>query len=342
MLLSRVANALYWMSRYIERAENIARFIDVNAQLALDRSAAGEQQWRPLVSVTGDEKIFFDRYGEASRDNVIRFLALDRGYPSSIAASVAAARENARTVRDAITSEMWKQINQLHWMVQREAEGGEWSSDFYARVKNGTLLFAGIASATMSRSMAWDFCRLGQMMERAEKTSRILDVKYFWLLPRPEDVGSAIDAVQWAALLKSVGGLEMYRKHHGAIGPARVADFLMLDAEFPRSLLHCLLRGEASLSRIVGSDPPPANRELARTVGRLRAELEFGEIEEIIAGGLHGYLDRFQERLNGVDKAMNRSLFHIAASDATGGAAVAEGAAAPDRAAPEKSTEVPQ
>jgi uncharacterized alpha-E superfamily protein len=312
MLLSRVANALYWMSRYIERAENIARFIDVNTQLTLDRSSGGGTQWMPLVSITRDEEQFRERYGEATRANVMRYLTLDREYPNSVVSCIAAARENARTVRDAITSDMWKQINQLHLMVQRVADAGfvgDRPNDFYGQLKNGTLLFAGITNATMSRTIAWDFCRLGRMVERADKTSRILDVKYFLLLPRPEDVGTALDAVQWTALLRSVGGLEMYRRHHGAITPAHVAGFLMLNDEFPRSLLHCLLRGETSLNRIVGSEPRGANRTLIRSLGRLRAELEFGDVHEILAVGLHDYLDNFQERLNTVDNAMITAMF---------------------------------
>ena len=320
MLLSRVANALYWMSRYIERAENIARFIDVNTQLTLDRSTGSDEQWSPLVSITGDEALFVEKYGEATRGSVTRFLTLDRDYPNSVASCVAAARENARTVRDAITAEMWKQINQLHLMTQRIADRGfveDRPSDFYTRLKHGTLLFAGITEATMSRNTAWEFCRLGRMTERADKTSRILDVKYFLLLPRPQDVGTALDAVQWAALLRSVGGLEMYRKHHGGITPATVAGFLVLNNEFPRSIMHCLREAERALAQILGTPTEPgtaldaAAAALPRELGRLRAELEFADIDDIIAGGLHAYLDGFQDRLNRFDAEMARALFHL-------------------------------
>lgn len=323
MLLSRVANALYWMSRYIERAENIARFIDVNTQLALDRSAGREEQWSPLISITGDEQSFYQRYGEATRGEVTKYLTIDRAYPNSVVACVAAARENARTVRDVITAEMWRQINQLHLQVQRVADRGfveDRPTDFYDRVKRGTLLFAGITNATMSRNTAYEFCRLGRMIERADKTSRILDVKYFLLLPRPEDVGTAMDAVQWAALLRSVGGLEMYRKQHGGISPASVAGFLVLDDGFPRSIMHCLRRSEDALARILGTPRFPAvavpreTADLPRSLGRLRAELEFADIRDIIARGLHPYLDGFQDRLNAFDTAMNRALFHLPAT----------------------------
>lgn len=321
MLLSRAANALYWMSRYIERAENIVRFIQVNEQLSLDRDRAGEAQWMPLVAVTGDDTLFFDRYGEVTKHNVLRFLTLDRDYANSVAACIAAARENARTVRHAITAEMWQQINHLHLMVQRVVDRGfsdEELGRFAQDVKNDSLLFAGIADATLSRGMVWDFCQLGQMNERADKTSRILDVKYFILLPKPEDVGGAIDSVQWAALLRSVGGLEMYRRHEGAIGPASVAGFLVLDEQFPRSLIHCLSRSESALQRIIGEDPAPSHQDVLRRLGRLRAELEFADIGEIIAGGLHDYLDQFQQRLNEVDEVMNGSLFQLMAPDEAG------------------------
>ena len=314
MLLSRVANALYWMSRYIERAENIARFIDVNTQLTLDRSASGVEQWLPLVSITGDEAAFTERYAEPTRGEVTRFLTLDREYPNSVVSCIAAARENARTVRETITAEMWKQINQLHLMVQRVADRGfvdDRPADFYTRLKHGTLLFAGITDATMSRNMAWDFCRLGRMVERADKTSRILDVKYFLLLPRPEDVGTALDAVQWAALLRSVGGLEMYRRQHGAIAPSPIAAFLVLNGQFPRSLMHCVAQGERALRDILGPDPDAPAFKAKRCLGRVRAELEFGDIHEIVAAGLHNYLDRFQGWLNDFDEALNASVFHF-------------------------------
>ena len=314
-MLSRVANSIYWMSRYIERAENIARFIDVNLHLDLDREAGVIEQWSPLVSITGDSEQFETHYDAATRQNVMRFLSLDRAYPNSIASCVAAARENARTIRDAITSEMWQQINALYIAMQRAEDSsivGNRSHDFYTEIKSGCLLFNAITDATMSHSTGWDFCTLGRMLERADKTSRILDVKYFLLLPSPEAVGTTIDTVQWGALLHSAGALEMYRQRYGAITPDRVAAFLILDPDFPRSLAHCLVRAERSLLSIVHpTDPPPRVNLAQRKIGRLRSSLEFGDVNEMIDLGLHEYLDAFQDKLNDIDVALNGAFFQF-------------------------------
>ncbi len=312
-MLSRVAHSIYWMSRYIERAENIARFIDVNLQLTLDRTDQTHEQWLPLVSVTGDQDDYFKRHDKATRQDVMRFLTLDKTYPNSIAACVAAARENARTIRETITSEMWQQINALNIMVSQVADdaiAADQPQRFYAAVKADCLLFAAITDATMSHGTGWHFTRLGRALERADKTSRILDVKYFLLLPSPDQVGTASDVVQWAALLRSAGALEMYRQKHGPIAPDRVAEFLILDPDFPRSLTFCLLRAELSMDELLGPCTPQADI-LRRRVGRLRSELLFGDIREVVAHGLHEYLDQAQEKLNDIDRSMNDCFFQF-------------------------------
>jgi len=316
MLLSRVANSIYWMSRYIERAENTARLIDVNLQLTLDRPGGIEEQWSPLISITGDDAVFSARYPAPDRSSATQFLTFDPQYPNSIINCIAAARENARTIRDALTSEMWEQINTLHLMLRHAATTGrheERPHEFYTEVKRGCQLFDAITDGTMSHGIAWDFARLGRMVERADKTSRILDVKYFLLLPRIDDVGGPMDVVQWAALLRSAGALEMYRQFHGAIHPPNVVGFLMLDTEFPRALAFCLLRAQSSLHRIIGPHGSAATRNVQRLLGRLRSELEFGDAQEIIDAGLHEYLDHFQDKLNQIDDAINDAFFQIVA-----------------------------
>lgn len=325
-MLSRVADSIYWMSRYIERAENIARFIDVNLQLTLGRTGSMHEQWLPLVSITGDLADFSERNYEPTRRDVMRYLTLDKTYPNSIASCVAAARENARTIRETITSEMWQQINALNIMVRQAADDAihaDRPQGFYTAVKAGSLLFAAITDATMSHSDGWNFCRLGRMLERADKTSRILDVKYFLLLPSASDVGGAADVVQWAALLRSAGALEMYRQKHGPIAPNRVAQFLILDPDFPRSLTYCLLRAEQSMTHLIGPGTPKTDA-LRRGLGRLRSELLFGDIDEIIAAGLHEYLDQTQQKLNDVDRAMNDCFFQCKSAAEPGWAALQE------------------
>jgi uncharacterized alpha-E superfamily protein len=307
-MLSRVADSLYWMSRYIERAENVARFIDVNLGLMLDQP--GDEQWGPLVTATGDLEPFRRRYGEATRENVIRFLSFDADYPNSILSCLRAARENARSVRPSISSEMWLQANTFYLAVEEAARRGDLDGhEFFAEVKNASYLFTGITDATLSRDEGWHFARMGRLLERADKTSRVLDVKYYLLLPSPADVGSPLDELQWAALLRSTSALGMYRRRHHRISPDRVVDFLLLDRAFPRSVHYCLVKSEDSLRAITGTPAGSFRSAAERRLGRLRAELAYARVEDVIRAGLHEFVDGLQSKLDGVDDALHESLF---------------------------------
>jgi uncharacterized alpha-E superfamily protein len=311
-MLSRVADSIYWMSRYIERAENVARFIDVNTHLILDLHVEAEEQWEPLVITTGDREIFYEHYGEPTRENVIQFLTFDTKNPNSIMSTLIKARENARTIREIISSEMWEQINKLYFMVRDAMSGNESAKnthDFYTKVKLESHLFTGLTDTTMSHGEAWHFSRLGRLLERADKTSRILDVKYFILLPRPDDVGSPFDNLQWAALLKSASAFEMYRKKHRRIYHKKVVEFLILDREFPRSIHYCLIKAEESIKSITGSQPGTFQNHAERNLGRLRSEFDYTQISEIFSTGLHEYLDNFQSRLNQVGDSIFETFF---------------------------------
>ncbi len=238
-MLARVAESIYWMSRYIERAENVARFIEVNLNLMLDLPLGSAQQWKPLVETTGDAAEFKKRYGEATQQNVIQFLTFDLENGNSIRACLRAARENARSVREIISSEMWEQVNQFYLMVNAaDAASRTDPQELFASVRMAGHLFGGVTDATMTHNEGWNFCRLGRMLERADKTSRILDVKYFLLLPTAADVGTTSDDIQWAAVLRSASAFEMYRKAHGRITPDRVAEFLLFEKEFPRAIQY--------------------------------------------------------------------------------------------------------
>ncbi len=313
-MLSRVANSIYWMSRYIERAENVARFIDVNLHFVLDIPIEVRLQWEPLVTVTGDYKIFAERYGEATRDAVIQFLTFDLDYPNSIVSCLRAARENARSVREVISSEMWQSINEFYLMVTSAAAKSQAFTDayaFFSEVKLGGQQFIGITEGTMSHGEGWHFLRLGGLIERAEKTSRILDVKYFILLPRVDYVGTPYDNIQWAAVLKSASALEMYRKRFHRISPQRVVDFLIYDRDFPRAIRYCLDKAEHSLHTITGSPLGTFSNEAERRLGRLRAELNYSDIDEVFQVGLHTYLDSLQVKLNAVDDAIFDTFFAL-------------------------------
>lgn len=320
-MLSRVAESVYWMNRYLERAENVARFVDVNHNLSLDLGRGMREQWEPLVYTTGDQELFQEHYGHASQRNVINFLTFDLKNPNSVLSCLKSARENARTVRDIISSGVWEEINKFYLYVKSASHDArllEEPHDFYNQVKRSSHLILGLTHATISRDEAWYFAQIGRLLERADKTSRILDVKYYILLPKPSDVGTPLDTIQWAALLKSAGALEMYRKSRGRITPRDVVDFLLLDGEFPRAIRHCLAQGESSLRAILGTAHSMFRNEAERRIGQLRAELDYAKIDDIINGGLHEYLDAFQTRINTIGEALSETFFALQPVGANG------------------------
>jgi uncharacterized alpha-E superfamily protein len=300
-MLSRVADAIFWTSRYVERAENVARFVNVNLDLMLDTPTAVRVSWEPLIQTTGDMDWYKKEYSDFSPESVTKFLTFNRAYSHSIFSSVRAARENARTVREVISREMWAEINALYLMVsdaRREERLPEDMAGFYEQVKAGGIHYAGATDATLSHGPAWHFSRLGRMLERADKTSRILDVKYYILQPTYSDATRAVDQVGWTALLNSASALQMFRQQRQAITPQRVARFLLLDAEFPRSIRHCVHQMQESLHLLTGNPTGGYSNEAERLVGQLRARLDFVDIQTIMASGLHEYLDDLQSTLN--------------------------------------------
>ena len=313
-MLSRVANSIYWLNRYIERAENIARFSDVNFNMSLDMPMGMVQQWEPLIMTSGDRALFIERYGEVTPENVIRFLTFDEAYPNSILSCLNSARENARSVREIISSEMWEQVNNFYHFVQDAAKSDKvpnWPS-FFHRVKLESHLFVGITNVTMTHNESWHFGQLGRFLERAEKTTRILDVKYFILLPSVRDIGSTLDELQWAALLRSTSAYEMYRKQDlQRINPTAVARFLLLDPAFPRSIRFCIHRAERSLHRITGTPKGTWCNPVERNLGKLRSDLDYLMIDEVVDTGLHEFLDALQWRINNVDDCIFEMFFDL-------------------------------
>ena len=323
-MLSRVANAIYWMCRYIERAENVARFISVNLNLLLDMPSEKGKHWEPLVMTTGDQALFEKESPDYDQETVIRFLTFDRGYTNSILSCLAAARENARSIREIISSEMWEHLNNFY-LELADRQSLDLALDdphrFFQIIQMRSHLFTGLMDCTMSHGEAWNFARIGMMVERADKTSRILDVKYFMLLPQTDLVNSPIDNIQWTAVLKSASAFEMFRKVHHQITPRNVANFLIFDTQFPRSIRHCITKAQICLHRITNAqvcmlDPDgvsfgavhsPAEKRL----GRLNADLEYTDIDEVIDKGMHEYLDGLQNRLNQVDVAIGTTFFNL-------------------------------
>jgi uncharacterized alpha-E superfamily protein len=298
------------MSRYIERAENVARFIEVNLNLMLDLPVGSAQQWQPLVDTTGDAAEFAKRYGTATQRNVIQFLTFDHESSNSIRSCLRAARENARSVREIISSEMWEQLNEFYLMVNSaDAENQTDPQDLFASVRMAGHLFNGVTDSTMTHNESWHFCRLGRMLERADKTSRILDVKYFLLLPSADDVGTTSDDIQWAAVLRSASAFEMYRKCHGRIAPDRVVEFLLFEKDFPRAIQYCLLRARESVHAISGTPIGMFQHSVERLLGELCSEIAYARVEAIIAAGLHQHLDRLQNKMNQVGKGISETFF---------------------------------
>lgn len=314
-MLSRLADAIYWLYRYIERAENYARFLDANFNLSLEMPPDIPEQWKPMVVTTGDWELFQSYYDTADKENVIRFLGFDENNPNSIYSCITQARENARVVRPEITKEVWEQINFLYYLVKEQSNRKTWKKkdprQFFHEVKKGCQLLYGIFDATISRSDGWHFGKVGQFLERADKTSRVLDVKYHILLPSPESVGTPLDLSQWAALLKSVSAYDMYRKKFGRLTSFDIADFLILDKQFPRSILLCLMYAENSLKTISGKSGSGYHNKSEKQLGALRSQMEYTDISTILQNGLHEYLDETQKKLNLVSEAIFQTFFSI-------------------------------
>ncbi|MGF1540314.1 MAG: alpha-E domain-containing protein [Pleurocapsa sp.] len=317
-MLSRVADSIYWLNRYIERAENVARFIDVNLNLMLDLPAGMPQQWQPLIAVTGDLELFNARYSEATIENVIQFLTFEENYHNSIISCLKIARENARSIREVISSEMWEEVNSFYLMITEASKLQSLSAlpKFFSCVKMASHRFAGVMDATMSHNEGWHFGQLGRLLERADKTARILDVKYFLLLPSAEWVGTPLDRIQWISLLKSASAYEMYRKRQHHITPSCVAEFLILDRQFPRSIYFCLWQAEQCLHEITQTPSGGWCNGAERALGKLCSQLGYLTIDEIIQSGLHEFLDGMQNSINQVGNEIYTTF--IALGDSLG------------------------
>jgi uncharacterized alpha-E superfamily protein len=311
-MLSRVADSIYWMNRYVERAENVARLIDVNLQLVLDGPPDQEQQWQPLVNATGDQEEFAELHGLATLDNVLQFLTFDPQNPNSILSCLRAARENARAVREVISSAMWLQLNKFYLMVKHAAAAPmdlDLAADFFHEVILSSQLFTGITDSTLTHGTGWHFSQIGRMLERADKVSRILDMKYYILLRSPEDVGTSFDHIQWGAVLRSASAFEMYCKRHGRISPRGVIGFLVLDGEFPRSIQFCLRSARESLHVISRAPQGAFHSAPGKLLGQICSDLELVTVDDIICCGLHEFIDRFQRQLNQTAQAIFEKFF---------------------------------
>lgn len=310
-MLSRVANSIYWMTRYVERAESLARFVDVTLNVMLDQPGDAEGQWAPLVLATGDEELFKKRYDAFTPANVQRFLTFDREYPGSILSSLSMARENARTVREAISSEAWEVLNEFYLMLKNAAPNRTVAADveFFTQVKRYGHLLDGVLQSTMSRDLGWYFANLGRYIERADKTSRILDVKYFTLLPSPTDIDTTLDDLLWSAVLRSVDAFEMYRKRYHSLTLNRIIDFLVLDPEFPRSIHFCVREAGRSLQRIRRPMLTKEDDFSVNLISAIEAQLSAADPQTIVNNGLHEFIDSLQKDFNLLGASLQETYF---------------------------------
>mgnify|MGYP003326472200 FL=1 len=318
-MLSRVADSLYWMSRYIERAENIARLLDVNLQLQLDFEEMDDdklkEHWDPVIRAAGEENLFYEIYDRADARAVTDFLTFEPRNKHSVLTCILSARENARMIRDQISAEMWECLNQAYLFVKSNNAQQVWERgpyEFYKQIQDYSHLFLGLTDATFSHSEGFHFMQVGKFLERADKTSRILDFKYHILLPSLDDVGGAVDAIQWGAILRSCSAYEAYhRLFVSAVTPAKVHEFLIFDDHFPRSIKSCVRELDQNLHSISGCPANKHSNQAERASGQILSDLKYGTIEEAIEFGLHEYLENLQKKFVEIGKAVyDTYMFH--------------------------------
>lgn len=303
-MLSRVADQIMWMSRYIERAANTARFLEVSYHLNLDIQQGGREQWSPLVEITGDIKVFNARYGDPTSENVMHFLMFNPEYVNSIASCLSAARENAMGLRENIPAELFVAINDLGKLVPEAAKKKDFFHsqilDLCHQVKHECMMISGMFSEIIERGRGYHFWRLGEYMERADKTSRLLHVKYFYIHPQITDLETSIDDMQWLALLMSLDAREAYHRTHGLIERDNVIHMIVLNPAFPRAILFCLQSALQSLHLITHGVQGAPHRKLST----LCEQLESLTGADIIETGLHEFIENLQLQMNNINSAI--------------------------------------
>lgn len=306
-MLSRVAERIYWMARYVERAEDTARLVSVHANLLLDLPRDTTFGWAPLVSITGSEDLYYERYREADSRSVVRFLLADAENPGSVLCCLTQARENLRTLRDIVPREAWERLNDLYLYVKDHVEQGIARGSRHAFLDHiiaGCQLITGLLAGTMSHDEAYQFARLGRNLERADMTSRTIDVRSANLLPRHTGDLKAFENIQWMSVLKSLSAYHMYRRHvHVRVTGGGVLRFLLQDEKVPRSIYHCLAEMQDSLRSL------PRNEVPRRHVARLRRRVAAADLEGLVAEGLHEFIDELQIALGNLHERVLRTYF---------------------------------
>jgi uncharacterized alpha-E superfamily protein len=309
-LLARYAECIFWLARLVERAENLARILDVNKTYGRDRS--GTQDWLSIVELNADETAFSARHARATAENVIRFYVTDAQNPHSIVSAIGNARENARTLRPLVSTEMWVALNVFHTRLKavdaRELAPGNLSR-LLTEIKEACQKFTGITEGTFYRDQAWHFFRIGRYIERADQTTRLLDAKYRLL---SKDAFSASDVGQWHALLRSASGYHAFRRIHSSdLTPARVVGFLLFNPSFPRSVYLCVREVDSALTELRSHHGVRRGNDVAEGLDGLRSILATRSADEILQGGLHEFLDFLQRYFIDVTNRLSAAFFGL-------------------------------
>lgn len=304
-MLSRVADSIYWMARYMERAENLARLLMANQSLMLDAGVRGLGNgsfWEPILMTTGDEEGYHKLYSTLTGEQVEEYLSVRPENSNSIVNCIRTARENARMVRDQITDEVWRSVNDLYFFVtmgRGEQVRQQTPTEYYEQIVQGSCLFQGIARATTMRDEGWQFLQIGTYLERADKTSRLVDMCSS--LPLVKSPHPDANPLRWQSLLRSCSGYHGCREYDTELDPRHVLEFLFLSNEFSRSVRFCVREVDRALNQL--TEPkglPSTTMDPIRVSGRLRADLDYTTIDEILDRGVHEYIDDLQSRLNKV------------------------------------------
>ena len=309
-LLARYAECIFWLARFVERAENLARILEVHETYARDKS--GARDWYSIVQLNADEEAFSEKHTTASARNVIRFYLTNRENPTSIVNAVQAARENARTLRPLVSTEMWVQLNvfynRLIAIDERELAPGS-LSPLLSEIKEACQTFTGITEGTFYRDQAWYFYRLGRYIERADQTTRLLDSKYY-VLTHDANVASMVNTGQWLALLRAASGYHAFRLlHQSDLTPWRVAAFLLFNDSFPRSVFLCVREVDAAVTGLKSRYNLRGGNDVAEGLDQLRSILGTRSIEEVLSDGLHEFIDFIQRYLIAITERLGAAFF---------------------------------
>jgi len=316
-LLARDADSMYWMSRYIERAEHVARLLLVNSNLLVDVGDLApdlqERQWHSIPTIMRSQFPGQNGPGWADGNPIPRFMMFDRENPNSLITCVSRARENARGIRENISTEMWECVNMLYWSIRGEDAPNRFEEspdDFYRQMMNGSMLFQGLTDQTLDHDQRWLFTQLGKYLERIDVTCGIIETKYGILKSAEQKLEGALKNIHWMAVLRSCCSLEAYRRQHvGDMDPLRVASFLILERTYPRSLRHAVGMAHAAIAEIRSEVNPLAIDHAERILGRLDAQLEYAEMSEILTDGLPAYLQKIRNQIAETAMAVQKSYF---------------------------------